>query len=279
MISFLANLSAATTNSNTAAGPNRRGFFRRAAAAAVLTLTAFGTTAPAVAQGAYTAPWQRACVVFIADLDSPSQTQVQRNFYNLVEFGAEAAALTTLAGKYASITVVKGGNATRARLPSTLLTVASNPTINTIDLLFVTHGLSNRVYFSNTDVTIGTVANDIRNAVPWTLRRKFRMVFSTACYGESHRSGWMSAGFEVVSGASRIYADAALSYPAFLIAWANNMTFGESVAMSNLVDPTRTQDQIAKMLLNSWGYPQWWDVNSLRQTSGRTWLRIWQRPY
>ena len=60
------------------------------------------------------------------------------------------------------------------------------------------------------------------------------MVFSTACFGESHRTAWREAGFKTVSGSKKIYADSAASYVPFLSAWAVGGTFGASVLAANV---------------------------------------------
>lgn len=247
-------------------------------AAPLLGLLAAALTPSEARAQSYCPISQRDVVVFIADLDSPDHTWAQRQFYNLVEFGAEAAARLALGTRYRAVHVVKGSAATRYNFRRTLRNVAANRSILAVDLIFVTHGLSTKVYFSDDSVTMDTLRSDIVNYIPASWRAKFRMCYSTACYGSAHRSGWRSIGFETVSGSRRIHADAAISFPAFLAAWATNFTFQESVNFANWSDPARIQDNTAKGLLWSWGWSSWYDVDSYRYTSGDTWLRITHRP-
>ena len=60
----------------------------------------------------------------------------------------------------------------------------------------------------------------IRAGLTLADRAKLRMVFSTACFGASHRMAWREAGFKTVSGSREIYADSASSYLPFLSSWA-----------------------------------------------------------
>ncbi len=102
---------------------------------------------------------QRDLIVYIANLDTPSQSWIQRQFYNLVEFGAETAARTACALNYRAIHVVKGSSATRANLPVTLNNVAANSGVVAIDLFFITHGLSGSVKFSDSTVSMTTCSS------------------------------------------------------------------------------------------------------------------------
>jgi hypothetical protein len=157
--------------------------------------------------------------------------------------------------------------------------ITALPSVKACDLIFVTHGLSGEVVFSDAKVSMSTVRWDIRNALNTSQRNKLRMVFSTACYGSSHRYYWLNAGFACASGSSRIYADSATSYFPFLASWAAGSTFQGAVNAANASDPARIQDNAAKSLLWSWGYSQWYDVNSYRYTSGATSLRIYHQPH
>jgi hypothetical protein len=220
---------------------------------------------------------QRELLLFIANL-APSQPGPAQAFYNFVEFAAQSLATTALAPQYNQIHVVTGSQATLANLVSKLSQIAGKTNVKALDLIFVTHGLSGSVAFSNGTSSITTVSNAIKSGLTAAKRAKLRMVFSTACYGASHNAGWLSAGFKAASGSKKIYADSALSFPAFLGAWALNMTFSQSVSAANLADAAHVQDTAAKGVLFAAGYSNWSDVDSTRVVAGNGSIRISTMP-
>lgn len=211
---------------------------------------------------------QREVLVFQNDLSQGDPAQ--RAFYDFVEFAAVNLAQANFGPNYNQVHVVQGAQATRARLVSKLREIAQQPSIRAVDLVFVTHGLSGAVQFADTQVSMTTVRADIVAGLTAAQRAKLRMVFSTACYGESHRSQWLAAGFKLASGSRRIYADSATSYLPFLVGWANGLTFPQAVAAANAADPLRIQDTAAKPILWAAGFANWADVDSWRIVSGST---------
>ncbi|GIX46731.1 MAG: hypothetical protein KatS3mg131_0942 [Candidatus Tectimicrobiota bacterium] len=224
-----------------------------------------------VARGLGTA--ERDLLILVADLSKGYDAPAQQAFYQLVGFAAEAAAATTLKPLYREIHVLKGGQATLAMLRSRLHTVTANAAVKAVDVIFVTHGLDSRLYFTDRAHTSAEVRDQIRT-LPEAQRAKLRMLFSTACYGSTHINDWLQAGFKVVSGSKRIYADSALSYPAFLGAWALGQSFAQAAAAANAADPLRVQDKAAMEVLRQWKHPSWQDVDSTRVVGGNGALTI-----
>lgn len=219
---------------------------------------------------------QREALVFIADLSQGSPAQ--QAFYDFVEFGARSLAQINLAPNYNLVTFVEGASATRARLSDRLRDIAAKSNVRAVDLFFVTHGLSGSVKFSDQTVSMTTLRNDITSKLSTSQRAKLRMVFSTACFGSSHNTSWLQAGFKVASGSRRIYADSAVSYLPFLVAWANGSTFSSSVAVANAADVGNAVDEAAKVVLFFAGLSNWFDVDSHRLIAGSSGLRISTMP-
>ena len=211
---------------------------------------------------------QRDAVVFLANL-VPTE-QPAKAFYEFVQFSAEGA-VTVLTPVYRKVHLVKGRAATLPALVSILNTATSVSSVKAVDLIFVTHGLSEKVVFSPSDhVTMDEVRQAIVNGLSSSDRAKLRAVFSTACYGASHRSDWRGAGFNVASGSRKIYADSALSYGAFLAAWASGQSFASAINIANGSDPLDAQDQAATPVLRQFGFSeeQAKDVDSFRVILG-----------
>lgn len=162
-----------------------------------------------------------------------------------------------------------------AGLRQALKTSTSRNSVRAVDLIFVTHGLSSEMLFADGRKTANRVRDEIVNNLTSTERSKLRMVFSTACFGTTHRTAWRNAGFRTVSGAAGIYADSALSYPAFLGAWIAGQSFSSAVGIANGIDPLRINDNAAKAWFDSKNRRDLSrQVNSVRMVSGSGSLKI-----
>lgn len=166
--------------------------------------------------------------------------------YKVIEFGAESLTRTVLAQDYRAAQILTKANATLSTLKTKLQQTAARAEIKAVDLVISPHGLSNRIYFyPNEEKTMSDVARDLLT-IPENLRRKFRVVFSTACFGATHCQNWLNAGFKTAAGSRGISADGALSYPAFMAAWIGGRTFRETIDAANAADAMRIQDGIAR---------------------------------
>lgn len=243
-----------------------------------LALLAIAFLAPATAADAAipVSKAQREVVVF-----SPGLAQgdaLESAFYDFVELNAIAIATATLGTRYNVVHIVRGAAATRGGLASKLNEIASKTTVRAVDLVFVTHGLDNEVSLADGLWTIGQVRDRIRAVLSVADRTKLRMVFSTACFGASHRTGWREAGFKTVSGSRQVYADSAASYLPFLGAWAVGGTFGASVTAANVAGAPSGWDQAAAAWFAVRGSAFATQVDSFRLTSGATGLTISTMP-
>jgi len=242
-----------------------------ALAVAVMGATTTGTAQASVSRS------QRNAVVFVADL-STGFSGLEKSFYQAVEQGAYLTAVTTLSPVYHSVFQVEGANATEVALRNALSAATSSSSITAVDLIFVTHGLNHGVVFANdTVVPINTVRDDLLSHLSSAQRAKLRIVFSTACFGASHRTGWLGAGFKAASGSLGIYADSASSYVPFLGAWALGQSFSSSINIANLADPFHFWDGIANSTLLA-NTPFAGQANSTRVISGSSGLTIDGNP-
>jgi hypothetical protein len=66
---------------------------------------------------------QREVIVFVTDLSQGSN--LERSFYDVVEFAAVTLAQTTLGPNYNKVTVIQGGNSTLSNLRNALKTAAN----------------------------------------------------------------------------------------------------------------------------------------------------------
>lgn len=220
---------------------------------------------------------QREAIIFITNLSQG--TSLEQQFYDVVEFAAATLGQASLVPNYQKVTTIQGSGSTLTALRNALKTAASKSGIKAVDLIFVTHGLSGEVLFVDGRKTMDQVKADIVSNLTAAQRGKLRMIFSTACFGSTHRSKWRDAGFKTASGSQGIYADSALSYPAFLGSWIVGTNFSTAVGVANAADVLRVSDNAAKAWFNSKNKQDLANqVNSNRVVSGTSSLTIGTMP-
>jgi len=219
---------------------------------------------------------QRELVIVSPDLSQGNL--IEQGLYTAIGWGGVILPTATLALRYSIVTILKDEAATRGGFVNRLRDIASKSTIRAVDVIFVTHGLSGNVLFSNGSFTMASVRDRILANLTATQRAKLRMVFSTACYGASHRQAWRDAGFKTVSGSRGVYADSVASYQPFLTAWVSGLSFGTGVAAANTAGSFSTWDATAAAWLFAKGSQRWDEVDSFRLTSGNTGLTIGTMP-
>ena len=230
-----------------------------------------------LAGAANVAKSERNAVIFVANLAQGSN--IEQAFYNTVQFAAVTIAQGALIPNYNHVTTIQGGSATLAQLHAALKSEANRSGSRAVDLIFVTHGLSDEVLFSDAQRSMASVRQAIQNNLTANQRAKLRMVFSTACFGKSHRIEWTNAGFKTASGSEGVYADSAISYPVFLGSWIAGTAFTNAVTNANNADPLRVSDNAAKLWFNSQGKPNIAAlVNSVRSVRGTGSLKIGTMP-
>ena len=226
-----------------------------------------GQSAPIVLPwGKPTIEKQHRQLVQIITLTAASKDKL---LYDVIEIGASAIVSGMAAPHYQGHTLIQKDQATLEGLTEVLGRVASEPNTRAVDLIFCTHGSTERVTFHpDVRTSMDDVAASLRRLSAGQ-RKKFRSVFSTACFGGTHLDAWLDSGFKVASGSVGIYADSALSTPAFLAAWGAGRTFGQGVQAANASDFGDFQDKLAR---------EWFKkndrassaerVNSTRETKG-----------
>lgn len=225
---------------------------------------------------------KRGVLVFITlskntfDLTKPVDAALSA-LYKAIEAGAELSPNVEIKNYYGAFKVVKNPNATLANLCAELGHLTS--TCDAIDLIFVTHGADQTVVFdgpgggATAAHAIADVRAAIEAAIPASRRKRLRMVFSTACFGKTHLSAWIGAGFKVASGSRGIYADSAVSYGDFLRAWRDGRSFKSAIDVTNAKTAERALwDGIAKA-----GYPGK-VVDSWRDIAGDGKVTICTKP-
>ena len=243
----------------------------------LVAFAAAAALAPAVAEAATpVSKAQRELVIVSPDLSQGDA--IERGLYDVIEWGGVGLATGTLGVRYNIVHILKDGAATRGGFVSKLDDITAKTNNRAVDVIFVTHGLNANVLFSNGEFTMASVRDRILANLTTAQRAKLRMLFSTACFGASHRLAWRAAGFKTVSGSREVYADSAASYQPFLTSWLAGGTFAVGVAAANAAGATSPWDALASGWLLAKGSQFWDDVDSFRLTSGTTSLTIGTMP-
>lgn len=179
-------------------------------------------------------------------LVSDGYTGAERAMYEFIEVASEGLTTTILGPHYRRVTFVKGLDATLEKVVSALKAAAGRSGVEAVDLLFTTHGTGNKLELADGGVDDTVLGAAITGRLSPAERAKLRIVFSTACFGETHLDMWSDVGFTEASGAEGIYADSAVSYAPFLTAWAAERTFAQAVAAANAADVGDAADKAAR---------------------------------
>jgi hypothetical protein len=202
-----------------------------------------------------------------------------RPLYQFIEASAETLTTPLLTTSYARITFLKDARASLAGFVHALKLSTDRPGVEAVDVLFTTHGHTDRLVFEDGGYREGEVLDALVQGIPADGRAKLRILFSTACFGASHRDMWRDAGFTEVAGSVGIYADAAVSYPAFLTTWALGQTFAQAVDAANAADVGDLADEAARAYYRARGKPDYaTEVNCTRRRSGPGTTRVHTKP-
>lgn len=215
-------------------------------------------------------------IIVLADAVMPLAEEA---LYSVIETGSAGFVDVSLGNDYKTIHRITGADATMANFKAKLILAGTSATTKAVDVAFCTHGLTNAVVFADQQAT-NTAVLAMLNSIPASIRNKFRMLFSTACFGDSHADMWIAGGFASVSGSLEMYADAQVSFPAFLLSWENNNTFSECINNSNNADVGGLMDNFARAYYRATpAKASNADViNSHKIVTGNGNLRIYSKP-
>jgi hypothetical protein len=221
---------------------------------------------------------ERALIV-LSELDQSSFPEL-RPLYTIMERITTEVPRSALGNQYGTVRVLSDGGATLSRLKSTLYSLSANQNIKAIDLFVNTHGTEGVISFYDGGISTRHVREEIMSPdAPYTdasklvLKKKLRMLYSTACFGATHNSDWMQMGFDVTDGSLGVNANAEVEYPSFVHAWSTGQPYSNAFRLSNTDaallatdGPLRLAGQIGNNFLR--------EVNSKKVFRGNTAITI-----
>src|SRR5687767_7947499 len=129
---------------------------------------------------------ERALLV-LRDIVTGSRPEL-RPLYDFAQ-NASAAIDNALGLSYGTIIKLSGSQATEANFIDRISDLGADNDIKAIDVIVILHGRSNHLYFHTGAKTMGRIKYRLSCL---KVRRKLRMLYSTACYGASHADDFVA---------------------------------------------------------------------------------------
>lgn len=184
--------------------------------------------------------------------------------YQWLDANAEAYTNVALGPFYHRITILKGLAATCNAFVDHLGFIANQPHVRALDVILHLHGATGKLWFADGAIATNTLSDQIKVK---NLRGRLRLLYSVACYGETHAQDFVDAGFRVASGARGTNANSTHDYPTQLGVWASGGFYKTAVQNGNSPALRTMHDNLAK----AHGFL---DANSEKFIRGREYTRI-----
>ncbi len=138
---------------------------------------------------------------------------------------------------YRKIHLFEKGEATRENLLRAILEAENDPAVKATDVIIYVHGVPSMVGFVDGYYSSSLLAADILRleTAEGGAPRKLRALYSDACYGETHNSDWLKAGFLAVSGSLGVDSNWSVDLRNFMRNWRRGGNFEEGVHRANSV--------------------------------------------
>jgi hypothetical protein len=155
------------------------------------------------------------------------------------------------------------------KLISALTQQGARSSIKRIDLLVMLHGNPGKLVFHGGKKNSSAVRDQIKAL---NLQSKLRLVYSTACFGDSHSQHFIAAGFDSAIGSKKVNANAAVEFAPLLSLWQFDNKLSDCLAPT--IPPTPPSDAVATTFGHANNTSWKNDVNSTKVLRGNNNLRI-----
>lgn len=191
------------------------------------------------------------------------------HLYEFIQSSGRNGVQTVLGDDYEKLVKLYGANATLDRLVNAIRVQGARTAIRRIDLIVMLHGSPGRLVFRDGTHNSQEVRDRIRAL---NLQAKLRLVYSTACFGDSHSAHFIAAGFDSAIGSKKVNANAAVEFLPLLFLWQFNNKLSDCLAPT--IPPTAAADALARAFGQLNNMPWRNDVDSTKVLRGNRNLRI-----
>lgn len=172
--------------------------------------------------------------------------QKWKDLYSFLDTSGIALADTLLAGKYGLYEKLEKTQATKSEFIKKISSFDADPKIEAIDVILHLHGTKGKLVFAGDTISTADLKKELKSQ---KINKKLRLLYSTACYGESHANDFVDAGFKAASGAVGVNTNSPYEYPIVLTMWANGSKFREAIAVGENPYIRAATDGAASLLL------------------------------
>jgi hypothetical protein len=185
--------------------------------------------------------------------------------YSFAESSGVVLATLFLKPHYKRFRTLTGPDASKAGFLTTLESLGRRDEVKAIDVILMLHGeLGTLCFADGGSVPTGDLESEIGAL---GIGDKLRLLYSLACYGESHADNFCRAGFATACGAAKVNANGGTEYPIVLPTWAAGGDFQSGIALGDH-PATRAACDAAAVLI---GFS---NVDSQKAIRGRPTIRI-----
>lgn len=151
-----------------------------------------------------------------------------------------------LKNDYEHIYVLKKENAVVSSINfiAKIKEIAATPEIKALDVVLSLHGEEGRLIFSDGRIYSHDLGQRLRAE---GLNDKLRLLYSGACYGNTHAGDFIDAGFRVASGAIGVASNGAFDFPLQFIHWSRGEPYEAVVKAGNFQFGIDISDTVARI--------------------------------
>jgi hypothetical protein len=191
-------------------------------------------------------------------------TQKYQLLYRWLDDNAIALGRDITAPHYRRVSVLTGDAVTREAFVTRVRILAKSVGTQALDVFLNLHGLRDGLKFTDGKARIEDLTEELGAL---GLAHRFRLLYSTSCWGALHAPYFVDAGFKTASGSKGINANGPYDFPTQLHRWVNGNTYDSAVRAGNNALMRQVHDRIAELF----GFG---NVDSTKEIAGVKSLRI-----
>ncbi len=131
---------------------------------------------------------------------------------------------------YGRVSTLTGAQVTSSGFVTRVRVLAKASGSDALDVFLNVHGSARSLRFANGWTKMSTVRDQLGDL---DLGHRFRLLYSTACYGAEHAPEFVAAGFRTASGAVGVNTNGPYDFPTQLTKWVRGDTYQDAVRAAN----------------------------------------------
>ena len=187
-----------------------------------------------------------------------------RWLYRWLDDNAISLGRQITAPHYQKVSILKGDQLTREAFVTRVRILGKTVGVKAVDVFLNLHGLRDGVKFADGKARVEDLCDELEAL---NLGHRWRLLYSTCCWGAQHAPHFVRAGFKTASGSLGINANGPYDFPTQLTRWVGGSTYAAAVHAAN----NQTMREIHDGLAELFGFD---NVDSAKVIEGVKSLRI-----